>query len=310
MSRKKKELPVYREVEIQDVAAEGKALVRIDDLVVFVPYVVPGDVVDLRVTRKKHHYAEAVCTYIHKKSERRSEPFCPHYGVCGGCKWQILPYEDQLRYKQKQVMDNLERIGKIPLPECEPILGSVKTQCYRNKLEFGFSDKIWLTEEEIRSGKKFDLPGAVGYHTGSAFDKILPISECHLMEDINNRLRNGVQQYAYEHGLTFFNAREHRGLLRNMMIRLSNTGELMVLMQFCFAEAGKPAGETAGTSALVPAASPAGLQEQAMALLQWMHETFPEITSLLWVNNEKFNDTIGDLDVQLFSGTNHIFLEM
>ena len=289
-------MPVYKEVEIQDVAAEGKALVRIDDLVVFVPYVVPGDVVDLRVTRKKHHYAEAVCTHIHKKSERRAEPFCPHYGVCGGCKWQILPYEEQLRYKQKQVMDNLERIGKIPLPECNPILGSQKTKCYRNKLEFGFADKIWLTEEEIRSGKKFEQPGAVGYHTGSAFDKILPIRECHLMEDINNRLRNGVQQYAYEHGLSFFNAREHKGLLRNMMIRLSNTGELMVLMQFCF----------------VPfdTLNAGQLKEQAMGMLSWMHETFPEVTSLLWVNNEKFNDTIGDLDVQLFSGTDHIFLEM
>ena len=296
MSRKKKELPVYTEVEIQDVAAEGKALVRIDDLVVFVPYVVPGDVVDLRVTRKKHHYAEALCTHIHKKSERRAEPFCPHYGVCGGCKWQILPYEEQLRYKQKQVMDNLERIGKIPLPECGTIHGSEKTRCYRNKLEFGFADKIWLTEEEIRSGKKFDLPGAVGFHTSSAFDKILPINECHLMEDINNRLRNGVRDYAYEHGLSFFNAREHRGLLRNMMIRLSNTGELMVLMQFCFAA--------------VPDVSPSGLREQAMAMLSWMHETFPEVTSLLWVNNEKYNDTIGDLDVQVFSGTDHIFLEM
>ena len=296
MSRKKKELPVYREVEIQDVAAEGKALVRIDDLVVFVPYVVPGDVVDLRVTRKKHHYAEAVCTHIHKKSDRRAEPFCPHFGVCGGCKWQILPYEEQLRYKQKQVMDNLERIGKIPLPECGTILGSEKTQGYRNKLEFGFADKIWLTEEEIRSGKKFDLPGAVGYHTGSAFDKILPISECHLMEDINNRLRNGVRDYAYEHGLSFFNAREHRGLLRNMMIRFSNTNELMVLLQFCFAA--------------VPDVSPSDLREQAMELLAWMQESFPEVTSLLWVNNEKFNDTIGDLDVQVFSGTDHIFLEM
>ena len=220
MSRKKKELPVYREVEIQDVAAEGKALVRIDDMVVFVPYVVPGDVVDLRVTRKKHHYAEAICTHIHKKSECRTEPFCPHYGVCGGCKWQILPYEDQLRYKQKQVMDNLERIGKIPLPECSPILGSEKTRCYRNKLEFGFADKIWLTEEEIRSGKKFEQPGAVGFHTSGAFDKILPIQDCKLMDDVNNRLRNGAQAYAYEHGLSFFNAREHHGLLRNMMIRL------------------------------------------------------------------------------------------
>ena len=296
MSRKKKELPVYNEVEIQDVAAEGKALVRIDDLVVFVPYVVPGDVVDLRITRKKHHYAEAVCTHIYKKSERRSEPFCPHYGVCGGCKWQILPYEEQLRYKQKQVMDNLERIGKIPLPECDPILGSEKTECYRNKLEFGFADKIWLTEEEIKSGKKFEQPGAVGFHTSGAFDKILPIRECRLMEDINNRLRNGAQEYAYKHGLTFFNAREHRGLLRNMMIRLSNTGELMVLMQFCF----------------VPfdMLSAAQLREQALEMLAWMHEGFPEVSSLLWVNNEKFNDTIGDLEVQLYSGTDHIFLEM
>ena len=303
-------MPVYREVEIQDVAAEGKALVRIDDLVVFVPYVVPGDVVDLRVTRKKHHYAEAVCTHIHKKSERRTEPFCPHYGVCGGCKWQILPYEEQLRYKQKQVMDNLERIGKIPLPECTPILGSAKTRCYRNKLEFGFSDKIWLTEEEIKSGKTFDLPGAVGYHTGSAFDKILPIRECHLMEDINNRLRNGVQQYAYDYGLTFFNAREHHGLLRNMMIRLSNTGELMVLMQFCMSGPH----QTSPGGGFSDSHSPSGEKEegygQAMALMRWMHETFPEITSLLWVNNEKFNDTIGDLDVQLYSGTDHIFLEM
>ena len=296
MSRKKKELPVYNEVEIQDVAAEGKALVRIDDLVVFVPYVVPGDVVDLRVTRKKHHYAEAVCTHIYKKSERRSEPFCPHYGVCGGCKWQILPYEEQLRYKQKQVMDNLERIGKIPLPECDPILGSEKTECYRNKLEFGFADKIWLTEEEIKSGKKFEQPGAVGFHTSGAFDKILPIRECRLMEDINNRLRNGALEYAYEHGLTFFNAREHRGLLRNMMIRLSNTGELMVLMQFCFV-----------TFDMLSAAQ---LREQALEMLAWMHEGFPEVSSLLWVNNEKFNDTIGDLEVQLYSGTDHIFLEM
>ena len=182
MSRKKKELPVYKEVEIQDVAAEGKALVRMNDLVIFVPYVVPGDVVDLRLTRKKHNYAEALCAHIHKKSDRRVEQFCPHYGVCGGCKWQILPYEDQLYYKQKQVMDNLQRIGKIPLPECDPILGSEKTQCYRNKLEFGFSDKIWLTEDEIRSGKKFEQPGAVGFHTSGAFDKILPIRECHLME--------------------------------------------------------------------------------------------------------------------------------
>ncbi len=296
MSRKKKELPVYREVEIQDVAAEGKALVRIDDLVVFVPFVVPGDVVDLRLTRKKHHYAEALCTRIHKKSDVRQEAFCPHYGVCGGCKWQILPYPEQLHYKQKQVMDNLERIGKIAVPECMPILGSQKTQCYRNKLEFGFSDKVWLTEEEISSGKKFELPGAVGYHTSGSFDKILPIRDCQLMDDVNNRLRNRLYEYALEQGLTFFNSREHCGLLRGMMIRLSNTGELMVLMQFCL----KP---TDGISA-------EELRRQALATLGWMQDNFPEITSLLWVNNEKCNDTIGDLTIERFAGTDHIFLEM
>ena len=296
MSRKKKELPVYHEVTIQDVAAEGKALVRIDDMVVFVPFVVPGDVVDLRVVRKKHHYAEALCSHIHSKSACRTEPFCPHYGVCGGCKWQILPYEEQLRYKQKQVMDNLERIGKLELPECAPILGSQKTQCYRNKLEFGFANKVWLTEEQIKSGAQYDAPGAVGFHTTGAFDKILPITQCQLMDDVNNRLRNQAYAYALEHGLTFFDAREHRGLLRGMMIRLSNTGEMMLLMQFCFTPFGELTAET--------------LREQAMTMLAWMHQEFPEVSSLMWVNNEKYNDTFGDLNVECFYGTDHIFLEM
>ena len=283
-------MPLIEAVEITDVAAEGKALVRIDDLVVFVPYVVPGDVVDLQLTRKKHHYAEAVAVRFHKKSEKRAEPFCPHFGVCGGCKWQCLPYEEQLRWKQRQVQDNLERIGKIQLPPFQPILGSELTREYRNKLEFGFSNKRWLTKEEIESGVTFEHPEAVGFHTSGSFDKILPIETCRLMDDVNNRLRNGIRDYAYEHRLSFFDAREHTGLLRGLMIRLSNTGELMLLIQFCIAD------ETE--------------QAQADTLLEWTHEKFPEVSSLLWVNNQKFNDTFGDLEVHTFSGTDHIYLEM
>ncbi len=290
MSRKKKPLPLLEAVEITGVAAEGKALARVDDLVVFVPYVVPGDVVDLQLTRKKHSYAEAEAVHFHRRSEQRAEPFCPHFGVCGGCKWQCLPYEEQLRWKQRQVEDALRRIGKVELPPFDPILGSEQTREYRNKLEFGFSNKRWLTKEEIQSGVVYDHPEAVGFHTSGSFDKILPIDECHLMDDVNNRLRNGIRDYAYAHGLTFFDARQHTGLLRGMMIRLSNTGELMLLMQFCIATPEE--------------------QAQANDLLAWIRDTFPEVTSLLWVNNQKFNDTFADLPVSTFHGTDHIFLEM
>ena len=290
MSRKKKPLPLLDAVEITGVAAEGKALARVDDLVVFVPYVVPGDVVDLQLTRKKHSYAEAEAVHFHRRSEQRAEPFCPHFGVCGGCKWQCLPYEEQLRWKQRQVEDALRRIGKVELPPFDPILGSEQTREYRNKLEFGFSNKRWLTKEEIQSGVVYDHPEAVGFHTSGSFDKILPIDECHLMDDVNNRLRNGIRDYAYAHGLTFFDARQHTGLLRGMMIRLSNTGELMLLMQFCIATPEE--------------------QAQANDLLAWIRDTFPEVTSLLWVNNQKFNDTFADLPVSTFHGTDHIFLEM
>lgn len=296
MSRKKKELPIFENIEIQDVAAEGKALVRIDDLVVFVPFVVPGDVVDLRVTRKKHHYAEAVAIRFHKYSEKRSQPFCPHFGVCGGCKWQILPYEEQLRYKQQQVVDNLTRIGKVELPECTPILGSVQTREYRNKLEFGFCNKRWLTSEQIASGETFEHPEAVGFHTTGSFDKILPIEECRLMADVNNRIRNGIRDYAYQHCLSFYDQRLHEGLLRGMMIRLSNTGELMLLMQFCLLP--------------VEGVSEAEQTEKAMSLMSWIHSEFPEVSSLLWVDNRKFNDTFGDLDVHTYSGTDFIYLQM
>ena len=235
MARKKKQLPLLENVLITGVAAEGKALARVDDLVVFVPYVVPGDVVDLQVKRKKNHYAEAVAVRFHTYSPVRVTPFCRHYGVCGGCKWQCLDYAEQIKYKQQQVVDNLTRIGKIELPEISPILGAPKTQFYRNKLEFTFSNKRWLTEEEISCNVTYDQMNAVGFHIPNAFDKVLAIEECWLQDDISNQIRNAVRDYAYAHNLSFYNFRakgdEPRGLLRNMMVRTSSTGELMVLFQ-------------------------------------------------------------------------------
>ena len=290
MSRKRKPLPILTDILITDVAAEGKAIAKVDNLVIFVPYVVPGDVVDLQIKRKKHSYAEAEAIAIKKYSELRAKPFCKHFGVCGGCKWQCLPYEKQLRFKQKQVADNLTRIGKIELPEMMPILGSKHVARYRNKLEFGFSNKKWLTSEQVASGVQFDCMDAVGFHIPGAFDKILDIEECHLMDDINNRLRNGIRAYALAHGLTFFDLRQQTGLLRNMMLRTSATGEIMLLMQFCMRGADDEA--------------------QAKALLEHLHATFPEVTSLLYVNNTKCNDTIGDLDVITFAGTPFIYETM
>ena len=290
MSRKKKVLPILENVEISAVAAEGKALARVDEMVVFVPYVVPGDVVDLQITRKKHHYAEAVAVKFHRYGPSRTQSFCPHFGVCGGCKWQCLSYEAQLSAKQQQVMDALQRIGGVELPQCSPILGSQKTTQYRNKLEFGFSNKAWLTQEQIASGERFSLPGAVGFHTSGSFDKILPIDTCYLMDDINNRLRNGIRDYAYQHSLSFYDQREHKGLLRGMMVRLSNTGELMLLIQFCISSEDERA--------------------QAMGLLDWIVTSFPQVSSLLWVDNQKYNDTFGDLDVHCYYGTDHIYQTM
>ena len=286
MARKRKPLPILENIEITDVAAEGKAIAKVDNLVVFVPYAVPGDVVDLQVRKKKHSYAEAEVVRFHRYSPRRVQPVCQHFGVCGGCKWQCLPYEDQLRYKQKQVVDNLTRIGKVELPPVQPILGSAQTFGYRNKLEFGFSNKKWLTAEEVASGEKFDVMDAVGFHIPGAFDKILDIDTCHLMDDVNNRLRNTIRSYALEHGLTFFDLRAQTGLLRGMMLRTSATEEVMLLMQFCIRTDEE--------------------QAQAEALLAFLHATFPEVTSLLWVNHLTCNDTIGDLDVHTYAGTDFI----
>lgn len=290
MARKKKELPLLEKVTITDVAAEGKAVAKVNELVIFVPYVVPGEVVDLQVKRKKNHYTEAVAVKFHEKSPLRTEPFCSHFGVCGGCKWQCLSYEEQLKYKQKQVFDNLTRIGKVELPEFRPILGSEKTRFYRNKLEFTFSNKRWLTEEEVKQDVKYDQMNAVGFHIPGAFDKVLAIDKCWLQDDISNQIRNAVRDYAYAHNFPFFDLRTQEGLLRNIMIRTSSTGELMVVLQ-------------------CKVTDDEGRRKME-EILQFMADSFPQITSLMYVINNKCNDTIGDLDVEVFKGNDHIFEEM
>ena len=290
MARNKKQLPVLEKITITACAAEGKSIARVDDKVVFVPYVVPGDVVDLQVKKKKSSYMEAVAVRFHEYSPLRTEPACKHYGVCGGCKWQCLKYEEQLKAKQQQVEDNLVRIGKIELPEIQPIIGSKHVYGYRNKLEFGFSNKRWLTEEEVRADVKYDVMDAVGFHITGAFDKILDIEECHLMDDVNNAIRNDIRRYALEHGLEFYDLRLNKGLLRSLMIRTSNSGELMFLVQFRIE-------------------SPEH-QAQADALMQHLADTFPQITSLLYVDNHKANDTFGDQEIHVVKGKDFIYEEM
>lgn len=290
MSRKKKPLPILENVIITDYAAEGKSLARVNDLVVFVPFAVPGDVVDLQVRRKKHSYCEAEIIRMVKPSDVRVEPRCAHFGVCGGCKWQNVPYSEQLKMKEKQVFDQLTRIGKVELSGINPIIGSEKTFGYRNKLEFGCSNKRWLTKEEIASGTEYSQMNAIGFHITGAFDKILPVDKCYLMDDTHNRIRNEIRDYAYATGMTFYDLRGKHGLLRDIVIRNSDTGEWMVLVQFHYDEEGDDV--------------------RAKALLQHLADTFPEITALLYVDNQKMNDTYNDLDLQVFKGNDHIFEAM
>ena len=291
---KKKNLPVFENIEITGVAAEGKALVRINDIVTFVPNCVPGDIVDLQITKKKHSFMEAKVLRVVQPSPVRCEARCKHFGVCGGCKWQILPYEEQLKYKQQQIVDNLTRIGKIELPEISPILGSKHIYEYRNKLEFTCADRKWLPWEVIEAAgglDKIDSTYGLGFHIPNCFDKVLDIEECHLMPEVNNRIRNGIRTYARAHGLTFYNEHTHEGLLRTLILRNNHKGELMLIV--CFGEALK---DTA--------------KANAEALLDWLHQEFPEIISLLYVENLKFNDTIGDLDVRVWFGQDHIIEQM
>ena len=309
MTRKKKPLPLLESVEIEAVAAEGKCLFHWNDMVVFVPFCVPGDVCDVQIRRKKHSFAEGEVVRIIEYSKVRATPFCQHFGVCGGCKWQNLPYEEQLKFKQQQVYDQLSRIGKIGLPEFNPILGSVKTQEYRNKLDFGCANKRYLTKEQFAALEATfsssseavphqslkDTP-AIGFHITGAFDKILPIEKCWLMDDLHNQIRNEIRDYAIEHSLSFFDLREQTGLLRDVIIRNSNTGEWLVIIQFHYDRS--------------TAESLAESESQAKALLQHIADKFPNISALMYLDNQKCNDTIGDQDILTFKGNDHIFETM
>ena len=317
MTRRRKPYPILENITITDVAAEGKSLVRVGDppMVVFVPWCVPGDVVDLQIKRKKHNYAEAEVVNFRKYSDVRTQPRCKHFGICGGCKWQNLPYEEQIRYKQQQVFDQLTRIGHLALPQpgnttedgrltFRPIMGSVKQFEYRNKLDFGASNKRYLTREELEHMEKDaaetfsnakNTP-ALGFHITGAFDKILPIEQCHLMDNLQNEIRNEILRYATEKGFTFFDLREQVGLLRDVILRNSNSGEWMVIVQVHL--------DHTEESTLQKT------QAEVMDLLQHVGDTFPQITSLLWVDNQKCNDTFGDLPVNVFKGKDYIIEQM
>ncbi len=274
-------------VTIADVASEGKALARVDEMVVFTQYAVPGDVVDIQVTKKKKNYCEGRVTRFHEYGAERCEAVCSHYGVCGGCKWQILPYEAQLRHKQKQVEDALRRLGHVELPEISPIKGSAKTYFYRNKLEFTFSNRRWVPFEEMESGNAPETLNGVGFHIPGMFDKVLDIEKCWLQEDISNRIRNEIRAYALEKGLTFFDLRRQEGFLRTLMIRTTSTGEVMAVVVFYHEE-----------------------KEAREALLAHVADKFPEITSLLYVINGKCNDTITDQRIHCYKGAEAIYEEM
>ena len=274
-------------VQITDVAAEGKSLARVNDMVLFVPFGAPGDIVDVKVDKKKRSYAEGHIVRMIEPSPRRVEPMCEHFGVCGGCKWQHIPYEDQLMYKRKQVCDALTRIAKVELPEINPILGSRQTTCYRNKLEYTFSNKCWSTFEDLRSGKEFPDRNALGFHIPGAFDKVLDIKKCWLQDDLSNELRLFIRQYTLGKGYTFYDLKAQNGLMRTLMVRIASTGEVMLIVVF---------GEN----------NMAAIEDVMSAIA----EKFPQITSLLYVVNLKVNDTIGDQEVITYRGRDYINEEM
>lgn len=287
MSRKRKDLPVLENIEITGVAAEGNALARIDDMVIFVPYGAPGDIVDVKMTRKRSSYAEGRIVRMVSPSPRRVEPVCSHFGYCGGCRWQHLPYDLQLTCKQQQVSDALHRIAKVELPAINPILGSERTLEYRNKMEYTFSNKRWLTPEQMASGETFDARDGAGFHIPGAFDKVLDIDSCHLQDHLGDRIRLFAKDYAISRGYSFYDLRANTGLMRTMMIRIASTGETMVVMSF---------GED----------NPEAIAD----VLDALRREFPDITSLMYVVNLKVNDTIGDQDVLLHSGRDFIEEEM
>ncbi len=286
MARKKKK-PFYEDVLISDIGAEGNAVARVGEMVLFTKHAIPGDIVDLQVTKKRKRYQEGFVKEYKKYSEDRIDPFCSHFGVCGGCKWQMLPYEKQLFYKQKQVEDQLKRIGKVELSELSPILGSENNTYYRNKLEFTFSSKRWLTFEEVEQGAEIQNSEALGFHVPGLFDKVINIDKCWLQPDPSNQIRNFIYEYAIENKLTFFDIREQKGFLRTLIIRTTSTGELMLILSLFYED-----------------------EEKRTALLNALKAKFPEITSLLYVINSKGNDTITDQNIEVFAGRDHIMEEM
>jgi 23S rRNA (uracil1939-C5)-methyltransferase len=284
---KRKVQLLLERVRITDIGSEGNAIARVDNLVVFVPMLIPGDVADIRVIRKRKKFMEGIPVKFHEYSSDRITPRCIHFGVCGGCKWQHLPYKMQLQYKEKQVKDNLTRIGKIDLPGINPIMGSADEYLYRNKLEYTFSNRRWLTHDEVKSGEKIKDENAVGFHIPGLFDKILNISQCHLQPEPTNEIRNSVHKYSKENGLSYFDIREQTGYLRNIIIRNSLDGDVMVIVVFYYED-----------------------EELRKGLLDFLHEKFPEIKSLMYVINGKRNDSLGDQEVLLYKGVDHLTEKM
>ncbi|AXP81988.1 23S rRNA (uracil-C(5))-methyltransferase RlmCD [Mariniflexile rhizosphaerae] len=287
MSKRTKK-QAFTNVEVLDAGAKGKTIAKAPDgKVIFLSNTVPGDVVDVQTFKARKAYYEAKATVFHKLSDKRTTPACEHFGVCGGCKWQDMGYEHQLFYKQKEVTNNLTRIGHIELPEITPILGAASPYFYRNKMEFSFSDSRWLTQEEVQSDADLGDRNALGFHIPGMWDKILDIKKCHLQADPSNTIRNAVKQFALDNGFEFFNTRNQTGLLRTMMIRTSSTGDVMVVIQFFKEDKAK-----------------------RISLLDFLAETFPQISSLQYIINEKANDTIYDQEVICYKGEDHIFEQM
>jgi 23S rRNA (uracil1939-C5)-methyltransferase len=285
--RKKKNLPLISHLEIVDVAAEGKSIGKADGVVVFVPYTAPGDIIDVQVTRKRKNYMEALPIAFHKYSEIRTLPVCEHFGMCGGCKWQHLSYERQLLFKQKQVEEQFVRIGRLDIPEIRPIIDSDNQFFYRNKLEYTFSSSRWLTQEEIQSGNEFPNRSALGYHIPEMFDKVFDVKKCWLQADPSNEIRDAVKEFALKNNMPFFDLRNHKGFLRNLIIRTSSTGEIMVIVSFFNED-----------------------EFMRVSLLDYLIKRFPAVTSLMYVINQKVNDTITDQNIICYAGKDHIFEEM
>lgn len=284
--RNKVDIPLLENVEITDAGAEGKAVARVNNLVVFVPFAAPGDIVDIKVVGKKKSFYEGRIVRYHQYSDMRTEPRCEHFGLCGGCKWQHLDYPHQLRFKQQQVVDSFERIGKLQIPDFDPIIPSEEQYFYRNKLEFSFSNRKWLLEDEIESGQDFNTNG-LGMHLPGMYDRIVDLKNCYLQPEPSNSIRLALRNYGIRHGLSFYDSRIHQGFLRTAIIRTSSTGQTMVIVVFA--------------------------EEKTDAISQLMHhlvDRFPAITSLFYVINTKRNDVISDLKLNLFSGQPHILEKM